>query len=279
MALLFIKEVVVSLFYTARDFTEVKCEEVKNYIHSFDYERVLLNALLAYNKIHIFINGACKNVYDRSRFVRNVHTLVNYTGLFLVALVMDRRIEPLESNWLALSTLYKKFYSDMNFSYVYNDYYTYLHKKLPFEKSIDEFCEFFESAKANSILENSAGECLVTMKHGDFYVHRIFTRYNYVKPDLSKTEKSNIEFLNIEYMSEGLVSPLILKLDKEHFMVGNEILSMAFVKRLIEYQVRSDFFDDAYTLSIMDNNVDTFELSYDEYILVEKDGYKIIKQK
>lgn len=279
MALLFLKEVVVSLFYTVNDFTLMKYEEVKNYINNFDYERVLLNAVIIYSKIHSTMCNACKYAYANSRFVRNVHTILNYTGVFLVALVMDRRIEPLESNWLVLSTLYKKFYSDMNFSYVYNDYYTYLHKSLPLEESIEEFREFFESAKANSILENSAGECLVTMKHDDFYVHRIFTRYTNVKPDLSKIEKSNIEFLNIEYISPGAVSPLVLKLGNEHFMVGNEILSMAFVKRLIEYQVRSDFFDDDYKLKIMDNNVDIFELSYDEYILVEKDGYKIIKQK
>ena len=67
-------------------------------------------------------------------------------------------------------------------------------------------------------------------------------------------------------------------MDRNAYVVGNEILSSTFVKRALEYMNDRKSFDMSYSLKIMDNNLDNVVLKSDEYIVLERDSYKIIKK-
>ena len=67
-------------------------------------------------------------------------------------------------------------------------------------------------------------------------------------------------------------------MDRNGYLIGNEILSSTFIKRALEYMNDRKSFDMTYSLKIMDNNLDTFVLKSDEYIVLERDSYKIMKK-
>jgi hypothetical protein len=52
--------------------------------------------------------------------------------------------------------------------------------------------------------------------------------------------------------------------------VGNEIFSNTFVLRHLEYSNCDYVFDNKYTLTVMDNNMNIYTLKYDNYLLVKE---------
>ena len=92
------------------------------------------------------------------------------------------------------------------------------------------------------------------------------------------SELSNVKFLSIAYTHPEVKTSIVIEVDKNAYLVGNEILSCTFVKRALEYSCNVKHFDTDYILTIMDNNLNTFELKSNEYIILEKDNYKIIEK-
>ena len=88
-------------------------------------------------------------------------------------------------------------------------------------------------------------------------------------------DKSDTKFISIEYNHPDLSSPIELYLDKSWFFVGNELFTPSFILRLLEYQSIMYFFDEDYSVKIMDNNCTIFTLKWDEYVLLTKDSYEV----
>jgi hypothetical protein len=120
-------------------------------------------------------------------------------------------------------------------------------------------------------------ESLLTMKTGDTYIYKLCTRENKCCLELPN-ELSKIKFLNIEYCHPENEKSITIDIDKNGYLVGNEILSSTFVKRCLEYMNDRKSFDMNYTLKIMDNNLDSIVLKSDEYIVLEYNSYKIMKK-
>ena len=91
-------------------------------------------------------------------------------------------------------------------------------------------------------------------------------------------EASNIHFLSIEYIHPSMTEKLDITVPVSHCMVGNEILSLSYVFRLLNYQSHSFVFDTGYTLAIMDNNIQIFELKANQYLKIHKDNYTIMTE-
>jgi len=89
-------------------------------------------------------------------------------------------------------------------------------------------------------------------------------------------EKSNVHFLTVQYFHEKQsINPITLDIPKSMYLVGNELLTPTFVLRCLKYQSTPFYFDLNYTVKIIDDKIQMFELKYDEYIVLEKNGYKI----
>jgi hypothetical protein len=57
---------------------------------------------------------------------------------------------------------------------------------------------------------------------------------------------------------------------------NNEILSAAFIKRILDYQPEKYVFDMNYTLKIIDNNVNELVLNSKQYIVLNETNYCVI---
>jgi hypothetical protein len=90
-------------------------------------------------------------------------------------------------------------------------------------------------------------------------------------------EQSDMRFLSIEYSYPGIEKPIFIDVHKYAYMVDNEILSPAFIKRFFDHNIGidKDVFRSEYVLKIMDNNLNNFELKSDQYILLQPNSYVI----
>jgi hypothetical protein len=122
-------------------------------------------------------------------------------------------------------------------------------------------------------------ETIVILKLNDKKLVRIFVK-SLLEPIKKNLFISNIpskaKFLNIEYTHPNIKNSITLNVGQEYFIEGNELLSPSFVKRMLEYQNKSYYFDFNYKLKIVDNHINFFEIGSQEYILIEKENYKII---
>ena len=83
-------------------------------------------------------------------------------------------------------------------------------------------------------------------------------------------------FTNVEYRSEKLEKSIILEIDEGHYLDRNEILSVCYVFRLLRHMDMEKFFDIDYKLVITDYNQKTFEITKNNYILLDGETYTVI---
>jgi hypothetical protein len=88
---------------------------------------------------------------------------------------------------------------------------------------------------------------------------------------------SNTSFISIEYVHPKLDKPLSIKLPRNYFVVGNEILTDIFVCRYLiyEYGKHVIFEDMDYKLNIIDSNINMLSFGKDKYIELTKNGYSV----
>ena len=83
--------------------------------------------------------------------------------------------------------------------------------------------------------------------------------------------------ISVEYTHPKMETGIILDIPRGFMNVENQILSPAFVHRLLEYQNKPFYFDMDYTLKILDSRIETFEMSSEEMIVFEKTGFRVVK--
>ena len=120
------------------------------------------------------------------------------------------------------------------------------------------------------------GEHLITLRVDDVIFSHIYKedRTEYAV-DIIKSRK---HFLSIEYSHPDMANKIIIELDPAIYIVGNEVLSSHFVSRYLHYQSDYYVFDDEYTLDIMDSKIKMISLNKDEYIIMGKTEYEIVKR-
>ena len=97
-------------------------------------------------------------------------------------------------------------------------------------------------------------------------------------PNVNNVHKSTVRFLGIEYNCRGLPA-ITIDIPKSHYLVDNEILSKAYILRYLEHlPVYSNwiFREHEYRVKIIDHDSNMFTLNCDQYILLEKDEYRIM---
>ena len=258
--------------------TIIKDEAVKqviktvDYLKNYNYNDLLLNAFLLYCKIVFLIQTKSKKIYNDYPFIKQSVNSICYSIKCIQCFILNSRIEPLNSNWISIASLNLSYY-DSNV-YYYNDTYFFL---LPENENdvFNQLKQWHDITKNIVFIEANIVECLIVMNVDNKYIYKICNKNNYELTNNHNFEISRVRFLTVEYITKNKI--IALELDKNIYYVGNDILSSVFIKRLLEYQVNSYSFDMDYTLKIIDNNIDTFVLKNNEYILLEKNGYSIIR--
>lgn len=86
---------------------------------------------------------------------------------------------------------------------------------------------------------------------------------------------SKISFLDVQYHHPHMKTPIILEIPREWCCVGNELFSHIFVLRLLYHQPQPFIFDHMYVLDVMDSNLNTVQLDFNHYIILDSNNYLV----
>lgn len=95
---------------------------------------------------------------------------------------------------------------------------------------------------------------------------------------LKNTHLSSVRFLEIEY-SCGDIPPITIEIPTSHHVVDNELLSKTYILRYLEHLPMYSnwiFNEHTYMVRIIDYDSDMVSIGANQYILLEKDEYRVV---
>jgi len=216
-----------------------------------------LYGTILYNAKLLYTNPIVKHIVDS---ISDFHSHSRY---YVHKYLLNSTIEPF-GDWV-------------NASYVTDARYD---NSLLFEETYSEFTEY------KDLVENydpdDAMDSIIVIKYSDMFT----SQYAVTHPQRVVTipaELSTAYFLSIVYTHPLMNNVIYLNIDRTMFVVGNELLSPAFVLRSLHYQYPIHFldetlycFDKDYIIKIIDHNVKFFEITSNQYIKITKDGYDVV---
>lgn len=222
----------------------------------------------------LYIIDIYNNVRD------NINILYHSNGLFkttvdmvytntycIICYLMDVKCRPQSINWKSNCVLYNHKHNNNTMYFMIEDY-----KILSNNFNKEDINKTLEDS--NNKLENTYvnyGSIYDSLYLMNFYNSTISKINLYKNIELQEIEKSDITFLTIEYSHPSMKNKIFLELDKSYFIVGNELFSPCFVKRLLEYQFSAYVFDNNYKIAIIDIQTNIFVLDFNNYLYLEKD--------
>jgi hypothetical protein len=259
-------------------------EYVDSKINSFDSLKAyaLTCFILYYGRVFTIFSDKCKKLYNNNSVVKNCFHQSSYYLKYIYSFLISKKIEPNSFYWISTSVL-----STRNKNRFLGEEYTLLESyefiknplnliknSMKFEIIYNETCDAVDSIVLNN---QNYIEGLVKMKIGYNYVIRIFDNKNGQFDEFKlPIIPSKTKFLSIEYTHPIMKKGIFIDLDRSVYLVGNQILSPAFVKNYLEYQSEIYHFDLDYVVKIIDSDVNNFEIGCDKSILLIEDGFKVI---
>ena len=255
------------------------------FIKNYDYEGLGLKIAFYYGVVKQFAIDMYTTHCKKGGFIDVAGENLVYFLKSAHSAILSYRIEPFEPEWISISGIYQTEFDKTTMNYSFSENYEYCpvfdtngkESSIKTDSRLQNFTEWFYTTQHVMKREKILDECLITMKTDNKYIYKICNRETECFAELPN-ELSKVKFLNIEYCHPENQSSITIQLDRNDYLVGNEILSSAFVKRQLEYMNSSKIFDMTYLLKIMDNNLNNFELKSDEYIVLDKMEYKVVNK-
>lgn len=239
-------------------------------------------AVMNYSKIKIFFSTRKKQLEKKYPAIQFINEYSWYFICLIYSIIINTRIEPKENHWISVAPLYKlSGNQELNHNYLLEEHINllpcvnYISNDLKNEDLLLHMNEWIDATQ-NLYDDDGLKEVMIILKFGKEYIYRI------CKKGMKRLiymifEQSDMRFLSIEYSYPGIGKPIFIDVNKYAYMVDNEILSPAFIKRFFDYTIGidKDVFRSEYVLKIMDNNLNNFELTGDQYILLLPNSYEI----
>ena len=240
-------------------------------------------AVLTYSKIKNSVINQNKQLEEKYPFIREFNEYAWYSICYIYSLIINIRIEPKAPRWISVNALYKLTGGDeLNDNLMLDETVNllpsieYISDELKNDDLLLHMNQWIDAVH-NLCDNNVLKEVLIILKYDNDYIYKICNKDMLQQLKSVKFEESNVRFLTIEYSYPGISNPIVIDVDKNAYLTGNDILSSSFIKRFFEYNIgiEQDLFQSEYVLKIMDNNLDNFELKSDQYITLHTDSYQI----
>lgn len=241
-------------------------------------------AVINCSKIKIFFSTRKKELEKKYPAIQLINEYSWYFIRLIHSIIINTRIEPKENHWISIAPLYKlDGNQQLNDNYILEEHMNllpcvdYISSDLKNEDLLLHMNEWIDATQ-NLYEDDGLKEVMILLKFGKQYVYRICRKgMSHLKYLLF--EPSGMRFLSIEYSYPGINKPIFIDVDKHAYMVDNEILSPAFVKRFFDHNigVDKDVFRSEYVLKIMDNNLNNFEITNKQYIILDTANSYVLK--
>lgn len=149
--------------------------------------------------------------------------------------------------------------------FVENEHIIFVESKkieLPYEYEFEQFAEQIET--------------LFIAYNDHHYIIRTYNKHK-AKTPLCLERLPNfslMSFLFVEYCHPKMKEAIELKIPPGYYLEGNEILSPAFIHRMLEYMNIYYVFDFDYEIRFLDHTMTYQIMKHDEYLEIKQDGYE-----
>lgn len=222
----------------------------------------------------------------------NVHIWYYQHIAKYVYFIKPKLIEPKLSEWIEISSLIHLIHNNYN----YNTYeLVNTNITTTTTKNIEaEYYSFYKTFYSNYVYSdhndtnyyqnqnNITKEHVFISKNKDnHYLCRVcfpkHVKTIYIDNNESLNKIEEMSFLYIEYFHPTkMYKPIPLPFPNEMLQPLNELFTPAFVLRQLQTQTNYYYFDMDYILTILDQDLRTFELKSNQYIFIHKYNYEII---
>ena len=232
------------------------------------FQEITLSAILFYSKIHTKVSTAIRQLSNNYIVVKNLCDACIYVNtkikFKLHKLFANHRLEPEYSPWINATWL--------------NDDNDIVEEYFDFSKD-ENICKEY----MNSYFETTIALAMQTPNTGILIMrYENDTRCNIIEQkeprDVYDYSTSNVKFIAIEYKHQLMKEAILIQLDRSWFICGNQLLSDVFVRRYLDYQRDPFYYDETYTITLIDNDMNIITLDNTQYVLLEKDTYRIVKR-
>lgn len=191
-----------------------------------------------------------------------------YVQIYSMATVLCENMLGFEDTYYVSKTQNILPYTNHFLEFVQNEYDFFMEhplKKHPYDPTFYEEPETFEN--------------LFIVRDEDKTIFKSYPLYKTVESIIWEIlpEFSNIEFVFVEYYHPRMFNTIEFPINHNEYVVGNHLLSQAYVLRRLELLNLYYIFDSEYEIRFMDHNVDDMIITSDQYIEIKKDNYKIRK--
>lgn len=258
---------------------------------------LLLNIIILYSKAINNAKSFFKYIYDSDESFQSLVDDICYGFKCIKSYVNGNKIEPYYTSWVSVCNIDEKY--DLNEKYHVYKPKSYIQFEfdnlfmnidLYDDEDDEEYIKKINSKNQwyNNKFSEAFDECMDDINNFEYEDALILIKYpehnrivsnimcyNNTKRNVVFNPPSNVKFLSIKYSHPQMKEPIFFELDREYFIVENEILSNTFILRLLNYQTKYYVFDNNYELEIIDNNINVKILKCNNYILLEEKDYKV----
>lgn len=227
-----------------------------------DTEKVGIKLFFLVSKKYSELKYGTLNVYEKNPCLKLAVDTIYKVSTEICKKLNGVKSEPFSPLWISVFTLSPNLKNNEEYMVVENSVNEVLLKK-------------FKSVMEENTSEYTNVDKLYTFKTPAYILCNITNKFE--KEDSKYiVEKSDVKFLSIEYSNPDMKEPIRITLNKDLFQIGNELLSNAFVLRYLQYQMQYYVYANDYTITVIDDKVNQFTLTSKQYLLLEKNEYKII---
>ena len=253
-------------------------------------------------QIVMYTSNAWNQLYEFfDTYTPGIIKTATYQAVYLCNTASARfigyQIEPYESQWISLSwTSFIVTDTSAQYGTIYQDIYHFRPSLTNIVKNIEGIIHIVNPISLTNevvIFIVNNGKRIVRI----LYQPRMFKRtmieekkqiFQFFKTIYDNIEMvffakhhinpSRVRFLAVSYTHPNMGTHIIdLEVNPDYFIEKNEILSYTFISRLLEYQSdKSYVFDDRYRVKIIDGNIQTVELTSNQYVVLGVRDYQII---
>jgi hypothetical protein len=126
-------------------------------------------------------------------------------------------------------------------------------------------------------VESCAKLWIVRSINGHYlYNNSAMTITDIVSSPLPQPEKSSVYFLTIVVIFDDGNNTLEIKLKKDEYIVGNRLLMPLHILRYMKHNGLTDKKLENYTIEIMDNSMNIFQINNRQCILLDKRTFRVV---
>ena len=235
------------------------------YIYNYLY-RFIFNGGFFITQTYIHGKLYAKKMYIKYPFCKWTWDKISYINNSINSYFIKHKIEPNYDIWCNKIVLKKT-----NNTYSLYEKYNYYYE----EDNINNHAiAYILSEIFYNKVEKNNENTLVIFKYKNKQIIQ-----NNKKPEYDITNNYNFtptsyRFITVQYIKKDI--SITLDIPKSMYIINNILFTPEFVFRCLLYQEEPFEFDIDYTLKIIDQNINMFEIRSYQYILLEKDTYKVL---